>query len=106
CDVFGGERPATLARELTKQFETVVHGDLHTLLDCLQHEPDHQRGEFVIVVGGAPHNLHRDHDANAVLQTLLEELPPAKAARIAARLTGESRKVLYQLALRLNAGMP
>ncbi|MDH3715692.1 MAG: 16S rRNA (cytidine(1402)-2'-O)-methyltransferase [Gammaproteobacteria bacterium] len=104
CDEFGGERPVTLARELTKQFETVLHGDLQVTLACLQEQPDNQRGEFVIVVGGAPRAPQTRYDSQNVLETLLEELPPAKAARVAARLTGEPRKALYALAMQLNAG--
>jgi 16S rRNA (cytidine1402-2'-O)-methyltransferase len=102
CDEFGGERPVTVARELTKQFETVLHGDLQTTLACLQERPDNQRGEFVIVVGGAPRTPGSGYDAQILLEALLEELPPARAARLAAKLTGESRKALYALALQLD----
>ena len=102
CDEFGGQRPVTLARELTKQFETVMQGDLQTMLAGLQSQPDRQRGEFVIVVGGATNAVRLSHDTEDILRTLLEELPPAKAARIAARLTGDSKKSLYRLAVQLN----
>lgn len=102
CDEFGGERPVTLARELTKQFETIVHGDLQTTQAGLQEHANHQRGEFVIVVGGAQRVARLRHDTRDILRTLLEELPPAKAARIAARLTGDSKKSLYRLAVELS----
>ena len=101
CEVLGGERQATLARELTKQFETVLHADLQTLHTRVRDDPDQQRGEFVIVVAGAAPDERPEHDAHTMLAILLEELPPTKAARIAARLTGQSRKALYEQALRI-----
>jgi 16S rRNA (cytidine1402-2'-O)-methyltransferase len=48
-----GERPASISRELTKKFEETRRGTLRSLLDWVESEPP--RGEFVVVVGGAPH---------------------------------------------------
>ncbi len=47
-----GERPASISRELTKKFEETRRGTLRALLDWVETEPP--RGEFVLVVGGAP----------------------------------------------------
>src|SRR5690606_35303797 len=46
-DAFGGDRPAVLARELTKLFETVLDGDLASLCERVAADPDQRRGEFV-----------------------------------------------------------
>jgi len=105
--VLGGEREAALARELTKRYETVRMADLAALQAWLEAEPDQCRGEFVLVVGGAPEPLP-DDDAEAetdrILATLVAELPVKQAAVLASRLTGYPRNALYQRALELAKG--
>lgn len=95
-DVFGGERRGVVARELTKRFETVLHGDLAALAARVAQDADQRRGEFVLVVDGA------DEDEDAALRegrrvyaALVAHLPPSTAARVAADLTGAPRKQLY-----------
>lgn len=52
AEVFGGERQASVSRELTKKFEETVRGTLSELATHFrEHEP---RGEFVIIVAGEP----------------------------------------------------
>ena len=96
-DVFGAEREAVLARELTKMFETVLGEPLAELAARVAADPDQQRGECVILVAG------RGEEADAKLAEgqrifviLREELPPAKAAKMAAAITGAPRKLLYE----------
>lgn len=96
-DVFGGDREAVLARELTKMFETVLGEPLAELAARVVADPDQQRGEHVILVAG------RGEEADAklaegqrVFAILREELPPAKAAKLAAAISGAPRKGLYQ----------
>ncbi|TLY75834.1 MAG: 16S rRNA (cytidine(1402)-2'-O)-methyltransferase [Gammaproteobacteria bacterium] len=99
---FGAERPAVVARELTKAHETVYRGTLRELLARAQAEENLRRGEITLVVQGAA------AAANAVDQTLLrravdllaKELPPGRAAAIAAQLTGATRAAAYALATR------
>jgi 16S rRNA (cytidine1402-2'-O)-methyltransferase len=95
-DVFGAEREAVLARELTKLFETVIGEPLSQLLERVTDDPNQQRGECVVLVAG------RGDDADAklaegqrVFAILRDELPPAKAAKLAAAITGAPRKMLY-----------
>ena len=67
------------------------------------------RGEIVLVVAGAPRLENVDADALAAertLTTLLQELPVSQAARLAAQLTGRSRKELYERALALAPPKP
>jgi len=101
CDTFGSERDAALARELTKTFETFLTGTLATILAAVTADTNHQRGEIVVVVGGA--NLHDDPTAAAeaerVMRLLLVELPLKQAAELTARITGGSKNLLYQKAL-------
>jgi 16S rRNA (cytidine1402-2'-O)-methyltransferase len=100
--VFGADRPAAVARELTKKFETVYRGTLGTLAQQAATDADMTRGEIVLVVQGAASETSVDDvEAERVLKILLEELPVSQAARIAAQVTGRARKELYERALRL-----
>ena len=99
---FGKDRLATVARELTKKFETVVRATLVELSIYFTEHPDQLRGEFVVLVSGTEEQrLHPVLSPKVVLQHLLAELPPSKAAAVAAKLLGESKKTLYALALEL-----
>jgi len=100
--VFGGERPAVIARELTKTFET-IHGDtLSALSNWLAADANQRRGEFVVMVGGAPQaELLVDAEAERVLCLLLEEVSLKQAAALAAKITGVKKNLLYQFALDL-----
>jgi len=95
--VFGGERPVVLARELTKLFETVLDDTLASLADRVAGDPNQRKGEFVLVVRGA-----EDDGSAALLEgrrlyaKLKELLPPSKAAKLAAELSGAPRKDLYE----------
>jgi len=96
--VFGASREGVLARELTKVFETVIAGTLGEIAARVDADSNQQRGEFVLLIAGAS-----DADADAqlaegrrVFALLREELPPAKAAKLAAAISGALRKALYQ----------
>jgi 16S rRNA (cytidine1402-2'-O)-methyltransferase len=99
----GDERPAAVAREITKRFESAYRGTLAELALRAGQDADMNRGEIVIVVQGAPQAEEGadGDDSDRVLAALLEELPVSQAARLAARLTGRSRKALYDRALAL-----
>jgi 16S rRNA (cytidine1402-2'-O)-methyltransferase len=102
AEVFGAERPAAVARELTKRFETVYRGTLGTLAQQAASDADMSRGEIVLVVQGAAGETSVDDaEAERVLGILLDAVPVSQAARIAAQLTGRARKELYERALRL-----
>ncbi len=99
----GEERPAVVARELTKRYEQVQDGTLGELARWLAGDDQRRRGEFVVVVAGAPGGPAASDEvaARRVLLALLEELPAGRAAAVAARITGLGRKVLYEMALEL-----
>ncbi len=101
--VFGGDREVVLARELTKTFETFYPGAAADVLARLEDDPNAGKGEYVVMVAGAPPVQEEGAavDADQVLALLLPELPVKKAARIASELTGRSRNELYQRALEL-----
>jgi 16S rRNA (cytidine1402-2'-O)-methyltransferase len=103
--VFGPDRWAVVARELTKRFEEVHGAPLGQLADWLEADPHRQRGEFVLVVQGAPQAVEADTpETRRLLAVLLAELPPSRAVVVAARLTGLRKKPLYELALALGGG--
>jgi len=99
-EVLGEARPATIARELTKVHEQVSLDTLGALAARLESAEIPARGEFVLIVSGAEADGEaRAHDGARVLDILLEELAPGRAASLAARITGAPRKALYRRAL-------
>jgi len=98
-DEFGSERRAVVARELTKTHETIYRGKLSELVLLSTNDANFQRGEITLVVSGAE-EVASTVDAQLLKRTvelLAKELPPGKAASIAARLTGASRSEAYAL---------
>jgi 16S rRNA (cytidine1402-2'-O)-methyltransferase len=94
--VFGAEREAVLAREISKLFETILDGKLSDITHAVSADPNQRKGEFVLIVAGAP------EDENAALvegrrlyAKLAEVMKPSQAAKIAADLSGAARKALY-----------
>ncbi|MEP6790602.1 MAG: 16S rRNA (cytidine(1402)-2'-O)-methyltransferase, partial [Ramlibacter sp.] len=98
-----GARPLTVGRELSKQFEEVATLDCAGFSQWLAGDAQRTRGEFALVLHGAPGAAAAD-DGLRVLQLLLRELPLKSAARLAAEITGGSKNELYEAALKLKAG--
>ena len=95
-----GDRPVTIGRELTKQFEEIATVTAGSFSSWLAAGPQRTRGEFVLVLHPAPQALPRD-DGVRVLQLLLDQLPLKTAVKLAADITGAPRNDLYETALRL-----
>jgi 16S rRNA (cytidine1402-2'-O)-methyltransferase len=106
AQVLGPARTAVLARELTKAFESVHVCPLGTAHAWLQADPNRVRGEFVVIVSGAPAPERDDAEGERVLAALLAEVPVKTAVKLAAAITGAPRKALYASALRLNDPAP
>jgi 16S rRNA (cytidine1402-2'-O)-methyltransferase len=103
--VFGGERQIVLAREITKLFESIHRCRLDQATEWLNRDPNHQRGEFVLLVAGAPPQTDGlSAEAERTLSLLLEELPLKQAVQLATRITGLGRNELSPRALALQAG--
>ncbi|WP_127998654.1 16S rRNA (cytidine(1402)-2'-O)-methyltransferase [Piscinibacter defluvii] len=97
-----GDRPLTLCRELTKQFETVVTLPARELPDWLAADANRLRGEFVLVLHALAEETAGAAGAHdRTLATLLAELPLKQAVALAASLTGAPRNALYERALAL-----
>ncbi len=95
-----GERPLTVGRELTKQFEEITTLSAGTFGQWLGQEPNRCRGEFVIVLH--PAAVPEDSAAQQrLLRLLLAELPLKTAVRLAAEISDAPRNTLYEAALAL-----
>lgn len=105
---FGGERRAVVARELTKTHETIYRGTLEDLAAQARGDANFQRGEITIVVHGAPPSTSTVDPQllRRAVELLTKELPPSRAAAIAAQLTGATRNEAYALATRAGPGKP
>jgi 16S rRNA (cytidine1402-2'-O)-methyltransferase len=102
-DAFGEQRQAVICRELTKTWET-IHGDsLGGLSQWIMADDNNRRGEFVVLIHGAP-VVDQDSqlsDADRQLRILLEELPVKQAAALVAKITGLKKNAVYKRALEL-----
>lgn len=94
------QRRVILARELSKKFETV---SVHVAADLAALRPE-ERGEYVVLIDAEQTAAALDAATTKWLTAILQELPPAKAAAIAARASGLSKESLYALAIRLKVG--
>jgi 16S rRNA (cytidine1402-2'-O)-methyltransferase len=98
----GSERRATMARELTKTFETIRHATLGELAAWVIADPNQRRGEFVVLVEGAPRGEAGDGaaaDGRRIAEILVRELPLKQAAALAATISGEKKNALYKYLL-------
>lgn len=101
--VLGGERRITIARELTKTFETFHRCVLQDAKGWLESDPNQQRGEFVLLVEAAAVVEEADisEDAERILRLLLADLPLKQAVKLATEITGLKKNILYEFALKL-----
>ena len=103
-EVFGGERLAVLAREISKTFETIRQDNLLELNSWVADDENQRKGEFVVVVQGWDgEELETAVTLEHVLSVLLEELPVKQASKLAASITGTKKNAAYSLAIELNS---
>lgn len=104
AEAFGAERAITIARELTKLFETIHVCALGEAAGWLEADANRVRGEFVLLVDGAPAaDGAAGADAPRMLEILLRELPLKQAVKLAAELGAGKRNDLYELALEMQS---
>lgn len=95
----GGDRPAAVARELTKRFEEVRRGTLAGL--AAHYAAAEARGEICIVIGPAPEETTAEADLDARLRAAMAGASLRDAAAMVAAATGLPRKQVYARALEL-----
>lgn len=102
-EVFGQERKAVMARELTKTFETIHADKLGELKSWMEKDNNQQKGEFVILVKGLEDqdldNNLKEAEYRRILTILLADLPLKQAVKLAEEITGGAHRILYQMAL-------
>ena len=98
--VFEPNRQIVIARELSKVFEQIHRCSLSEATPWLSSDPNHQRGEFVVLIEAATAKDGDDlDDAVRVLDILLEECSVSQAAALTSRITGVKKNQLYEIAL-------
>lgn len=95
------DRHLVLAREITKTFETFLSGTVAEIQTTLQTDSNQTRGEMVLVLHPAGKTKHSElpEAAQNIMKILAAELPTKQAADLAAKITGESKKAMYDLAI-------
>ena len=95
------QRSLVLAREISKTFETFLSGTVSEVQAIVAQDSNQSRGEMVLILH--PENIERSSElpdgAQQVMKILSAELPTKQAAELAAKITGENKKALYDLAL-------
>ncbi|PIE00082.1 MAG: 16S rRNA (cytidine(1402)-2'-O)-methyltransferase [Thiothrix nivea] len=101
--IFGDQREVVIARELTKLYEQFYRGTAAKLQQQIMQDDNMRKGEFVVMVAGAPKSAAEGAetalDTTQLLTVLVDELPIRQAAAIAARLTGQAKNSLYRQAM-------
>ncbi len=96
-----GDREIALCRELTKVHEEVIRTTLAQVQALYQEQAP--RGEFVLVVSGAPQEadsaLTLEDAVELVLQRVQDGQPLSQSAREVASITGFKKGALYKAAL-------
>ena len=98
--VFGETRRMTLARELTKKFEQIVHGESKSIQQQLLDDRIKQKGEFVIVINGMEETALADVEVLRIQNILEEKLSTKDAAALTAKITGRKKNEIYELSLK------
>ncbi|GJE19234.1 16S rRNA (cytidine(1402)-2'-O)-methyltransferase [Methylobacterium marchantiae] len=99
--ILGGARPAAVARELTKLYETIRRGTLATLAETFADEGA-PKGEVVVVIGTSPEEPPDEEveaGLDAAIETALARHSIKDAAALVADATGQPRRVVYARAL-------
>jgi 16S rRNA (cytidine1402-2'-O)-methyltransferase len=106
ANVLGAERRITIAREITKTFETIRSCELKDAEAWLQADANQQRGEFVLLVEAAAVKDAEEipEETVRVLKLLLADLPLKQAVKLATEITNEKKNILYEFALTLKNG--
>ncbi|OGT97810.1 MAG: 16S rRNA (cytidine(1402)-2'-O)-methyltransferase [Gammaproteobacteria bacterium RIFOXYB2_FULL_38_6] len=103
--IFGTDRQCVIARELTKTFETIHEDTLENIIQWIEQDFNQQKGEFVILIRGNEKEISASLESiEQVLAVLMEELPLSQAVKLAAKITGEKKSIVYDMALNREKG--
>jgi 16S rRNA (cytidine1402-2'-O)-methyltransferase len=98
-EILGVDRPIVLVKELTKTFETFFEGTAQSAITWLQQDPNHTRGEFVVLVQGAPaqEQSEMSPETQHILKILSDALPDRQAIELTTKITGEKKNILKKM---------
>ena len=97
-EIYGSKRNVCLAKEISKIHETIITGDIDEIIHYLEESPNHQKGEFVVLIGGL-NNKEIDEKLvllNEIIPHLLKEMSASKAAKLAAKITSLDKDTCYK----------
>ena len=101
-EIFEPMRRIVIARELTKLFEEIHRCTMADVMEWFRSDPNHKKGEFVLLVESTPQGSDEPNaESERVLSILMEKMPASTAASLAARITGDKKNRLYELALQM-----
>jgi len=106
--IFGETRQGALVKEISKIYETCLRGTLQYFQTWLKENPAHQKGEFVIILGGFIKEETTEeisNEAEHILKVLCKSLPIKEAARLTAEITQIPKNKLYAHALTFTKGL-
>jgi 16S rRNA (cytidine1402-2'-O)-methyltransferase len=97
-EIFGSKRNVCLAKEISKIHETIITGDIDEIIHYLEESSDHQKGEFVVLVGGLNYKEIDEKLVllNEIIPHLLKEMSSSKAAKLAAKITSLDKDTCYK----------
>lgn len=97
-----GDRPAAMAREISKLYEETRRGKLSTILDSIV-EGGQPKGEIVLIIGENKQDTGASAETiEGQLKEALQQLSVRDAAEMVATATGKPKKAIYMLALKLS----
>ena len=101
CQIFGGQREAAIARELSKRFETIRRATLEELRAWVLGDDNQTRGEIVLLVAPdtSPGAAELDADLGRLLSGMAEHMPARQAAKLLAAYAGLNSRDLYNYLL-------
>lgn len=103
AESFGSDRQISLARELTKKFETWYLGSFEEVMQRIESEDHAQKGEFVLVIAGSRGQPAEDSEIERLMKILIPDLGVKKAAAAVAEILGVKKNLCYQIGLDLKA---
>ena len=97
-EIFGSKRNVCLAKEISKIHETIITGDVDGIIHYLEESSDHQKGEFVVLMGGLNYKEIDEKLVllNEIIPHLLKEMSASKAAKLAAKITSLDKDTCYK----------
>ena len=105
--IFGDQRIAVLAREITKAFETIRKAPLSELLVLVSEDENQRKGEFVLIIQGAEVDDAESSvvqvDVDRLLEILVNELPVKQASELVAKITGFKKNQIYKKSLEMKS---